>query len=100
MKIEKIKILVADNNSEIIKNILDLLKAKGFKYIITEKDGEKLLSKAEKSIIIENNATSQFGKLIKLSTGYEIKDKILQYTGLPFSVESIEKQVKKLAKVN
>lgn len=47
------------------------------------------LNKAETTIIVENNATSQFGKLIKLYTGYEIESKILKYNGLPFSVEEI-----------
>jgi len=54
------------------------------------------LKKAEKTIILENNATSQFGKLIKLHTGYEIHHKILQYNGLPFSVETVEKQIKQI----
>lgn len=56
----------------------------------------KYLKKAEKTIIVENNATSQFGKLIKLHTGYEINHKILQYNGLPFSVETVEKQIKQI----
>jgi len=60
------------------------------------KDTLKFLKKAEKTIIVENNPTSQFAKLIKLHTGYEIKNKILQYNGLPFSVETIETQIKKL----
>ena len=55
-----------------------------------------ILKKAEKTIILENNATSQFGKLIKLHTGYEINHKILQYNGLPFSVETVEKQIKQI----
>jgi len=54
------------------------------------------LKKAEKTIIIENNATSQFSKLIRLHTGYEIKHKILQYNGLPFNVETVEKQIKQI----
>jgi len=56
----------------------------------------KKQKKAEKTIIVENNATSQFGKLIKLQTGYEINYKILQYNGLPFSVEKKEKQIKQI----
>ena len=54
------------------------------------------LKKAEKTIIVENNATSQFSKLIRLHTGYEIKHKILQYNGLPFNVETVEKQIKQI----
>jgi len=56
----------------------------------------KYLNKAEKTIIIENNATSQFSKLIRLQTGYEINHKILQYNGLPFDVETVEKQIKQI----
>ncbi len=59
-------------------------------------DTIKFLKKAEKTIIIENNATSQFSKLIRQQTGYEIKNKILQYNGLPFSVETITKEIQKI----
>lgn len=55
---------------------------------------KKYLEKAEKLIIIENNATGQFGKLIKLYTGVEIENKILKYNGLPFSVEEIMEKIK------
>jgi 2-oxoglutarate ferredoxin oxidoreductase subunit alpha len=47
------------------------------------------LKKAKRMIIVENNATSQFAKLIKLHTGIEIKDKILKYDGLSFYVEEL-----------
>jgi len=51
------------------------------------------LKKAEKTIIIENNATSQFANLIKLQTGISIDRKILKYNGLPFFVEEIEAEL-------
>jgi 2-oxoglutarate ferredoxin oxidoreductase subunit alpha len=54
------------------------------------------LNKAEKTIIVENNATSQFSKLVRQQTGYEIKNKILQFDGLPFSVETIIKKIQKM----
>jgi 2-oxoglutarate ferredoxin oxidoreductase subunit alpha len=54
------------------------------------------LRKAENTIIIENNATSQFGKLIKLNTGIDIKNKILKYNGLSFYVEELTEKLKKL----
>ena len=60
------------------------------------KDTKKYLSKADITIIVENNATSQFGKLIKLHTGFEIHHKILQFNGLPFSVETIESEIKRI----
>jgi 2-oxoglutarate ferredoxin oxidoreductase subunit alpha len=56
----------------------------------------KYLKKAEKVIIIENNATSQFAKLIRQQTGYNIQNKILQYDGLPFSIETIAKKIQKI----
>jgi 2-oxoglutarate ferredoxin oxidoreductase subunit alpha len=54
------------------------------------------LSKAEKTVIIENNATSQFGKLIKLHTGIDIDNRILKYNGLSFSVEEVTERLKGL----
>jgi len=54
------------------------------------------LRKAEKTIIIENNATSQFGSLIKLYTGFDIDKKILKYNGLPFSVEEVEANLRSI----
>lgn len=54
------------------------------------------IERAENTVIIENNATSQFGKLIKLTTGIEIRRKILKYSGLPFAAEEIVKQLKEI----
>ncbi len=51
------------------------------------------LQENKKIISIENNATGQFAKLIKLQTGYDIKHKILQYNGYPFNVEDLIKAV-------
>jgi len=53
-------------------------------------DTELYLKKAKKIIVVENNATGQFAKLLKLSTGISIHKSILRYNGLPFSVEEIE----------
>jgi 2-oxoglutarate ferredoxin oxidoreductase subunit alpha len=54
------------------------------------------LQKAEKTIIVENNATSQFAKLIKLSTGIDIDKKILKYNGLSFFVEELVEKLKEV----
>ncbi len=59
-------------------------------------DTSDYLKKAEKCVIIENNATSQFGELIKLYTGINIQKKILKYNGLPFSVEEVVGNLKKI----
>ena len=53
------------------------------------------LKRAERTVIVENNATSQFGKLIKLYTGVDIDKKILKYNGLPFSVEEVVEGLEK-----
>ena len=52
------------------------------------------LQRARRTVIIENNATSQFGRLIRLLTGFEIDRKILKYNGLPFSVQEVEASLK------
>jgi 2-oxoglutarate ferredoxin oxidoreductase subunit alpha len=57
---------------------------------------KKLLTKAKKLIIVENNVTSQFGKLIKLNTGINIEHKLLKYNGMPFSVEELVEKIGKL----
>ena len=54
------------------------------------------LKKAKKTIIIENNATAQFAKLIKLHTGIDIENKILKYNGLSFSVEELTEKLSDL----
>jgi 2-oxoglutarate ferredoxin oxidoreductase subunit alpha len=46
-------------------------------------------------MIVENNATSQFSKLIKLHTGVDVETQILKYTGLPFSVEELAEKIQK-----
>lgn len=67
-----------------------------FKQVYPLHEGTKnYLQKAKRNIIIENNATSQFGKLIKLYTGVDIEAKILKYDGLAFSVEGVAAEIKK-----
>ncbi len=59
-------------------------------------DTRKWLKKAEKLIIVENNVTSQFGKLIHLFADIKIKNKILKFNGMPFSVEELIEKIKKI----
>ncbi len=51
------------------------------------------INKADKVCIIENNATSQFGKIITMETGIQIEERLLKYNGMPFSVEEIEEYI-------
>ena len=57
---------------------------------------EDYLKKAKKIIVVENNATSQFSRLLKLYTDIEVEHKILKYNGLPFFVDEL---IGKLEKV-
>ncbi len=55
------------------------------------------LEKAKNIIIIENNATAQFSKLLSISTGIEIKNKILKYNGMHFYLEELVEKINELA---
>ena len=59
-------------------------------------DTADYLNKADKTIIIESNATSQFGKLVKLGAGVDIDEKILKYSGMSFTVEEVVESLEKI----
>lgn len=61
-------------------------------------DTAKFLKKAQKLLIIENNATGQFAKLLQLETGIKIENRILKYNGLPFTVEDLTQALSALLK--
>ncbi len=48
-----------------------------------------LLQKAETLVLVENNATGQFGQLIARELGIFFDKTLLQYNGSPFSVEQV-----------
>jgi 2-oxoglutarate ferredoxin oxidoreductase subunit alpha len=50
------------------------------------------LQKAKKIIVVEHNATGQFGNLLRLMTGRHMES-ILKYNGLPFSVEELVREI-------
>lgn len=53
----------------------------------------KLMEKAQKRIVIENNATGQFGKLLEMETLLKVHEKILKYNGTPFAVEELVEKI-------
>jgi len=59
-------------------------------------DTANFISKARKAAVVENNYTSQFARLIRMETGIDICWKILKYNGLPFTVEELADEIKKL----
>ncbi len=59
-------------------------------------DTGRILREAKKTILVENNATGQFGKLLRQETGIEMTHRVLKYNGLPFSVEEVEARLKEV----
>lgn len=53
-----------------------------------------LFKKDKKYILVENNSTGQFGKLLLAECGVEIEDKILRYDGRPITPEYIISNLK------
>ncbi|MDD2466717.1 MAG: 2-oxoacid:acceptor oxidoreductase subunit alpha [Desulfobulbus sp.] len=47
------------------------------------------LQRAERIIVVENNATGQFARLLRAETGCTIADQWLKYNGLAFSVDEV-----------
>jgi 2-oxoglutarate ferredoxin oxidoreductase subunit alpha len=56
------------------------------------------LCAADRTIIVEGNATGQFANMISLYAGIDIDEGILKYNGLPFSVEEIVTHLKESIK--
>ncbi|MGV8150244.1 MAG: 2-oxoacid:acceptor oxidoreductase subunit alpha [Candidatus Woesearchaeota archaeon] len=53
------------------------------------------IKKARKTIVIENNATGQFARLIRRETGLFVES-ILKNDGMPFSVEELVKKISEM----
>ncbi|MCA9385497.1 2-oxoacid:acceptor oxidoreductase subunit alpha [Candidatus Dojkabacteria bacterium] len=49
----------------------------------------KLSQQFKKSVVVEQNYQSQFGKLVRMETGFEFNDRLLKYDGRPFFIEDI-----------
>jgi 2-oxoglutarate ferredoxin oxidoreductase subunit alpha len=58
-----------------------------------------ILSKCKRPIMIENNYTSQMSRLIRMETGFNIKDKILKYDGEPFPASMAYREIKRILTV-
>ena len=48
-----------------------------------------LFNSSRRYVLIENNSQAQFGQLLRMQTGIDIKEKILKYDGRPFWPEEI-----------
>jgi 2-oxoglutarate ferredoxin oxidoreductase subunit alpha len=58
------------------------------------------LDRADRTCLVENNATGQCADLLHRETGRKIDKKILKYNGIPFSVEELQEKIKKIAGVH
>ncbi len=56
----------------------------------------KLLREASHTICIENNATSQFARLLREQTGYQFRDAINKFDGRPFLLDELVEKVEAL----
>lgn len=76
---------------------------KGFNYIhftyvwpMPENEMRKLLQGCKKTLLVENNATAQFGQLLSMVTGIQIQNTLLEYSGRPIYPEQICEKVRSL----
>ncbi|MFH1695898.1 MAG: 2-oxoacid:acceptor oxidoreductase subunit alpha [Candidatus Micrarchaeota archaeon] len=67
-----------------------------FIFPFKEKTLLQVIKKAKKVLLVENNFSGQFGKLIAQETGIKIKDKLLKYTGRQFYPYEIVNVVRRL----
>jgi len=96
---ENYKILVIGwgSNYSVIKEALEELNKNEIAFLYFKqvypinKKALDYLKKAQITIIVENNATSQFGKLLKTDLNFNVNKQLLKYNGMPFSVEEVKK---------
>ena len=55
-----------------------------------------LIGRAQKKIVIENNATSQFARLVRMHTGIAFDAAILKFDGWPFLLEEVVERLEAL----
>ncbi len=85
----------------VIKEALELTEKKDvaflhFKQVFPlSEDTVEYLLKAKKVIVVENNATAQFGKVLTLELGIKPDEELLKYNGMPFSVEEVKEYIEK-----
>ncbi len=82
-----------------IKEALELLGRKDVAFAYFRqvfplpKSTKAILAKAKRLVLVENNVTGQFGDLIGKELHIGIENRILQYNGTPFSVESLARKL-------
>lgn len=103
-KAKKAKTLIVTwgSNQGVVEEVLDRLENDDLGQIHfvqvypLDPKGEKLFAKAEKIVVVENNATGQFADLLEREYGITVSERILKCDGNPYSVEELTKRFKKL----
>jgi 2-oxoglutarate ferredoxin oxidoreductase subunit alpha len=81
-----------------MREVVDRLNAQGRKvnflhftdiWPCSEDEVRPLLESAKHLVAVESNATGQFARLLRASTGIQVDDQILRFDGRPFSPEYI-----------
>ena len=57
------------------------------------RDTAGYFTRAARSVIVENNATSQFGSLLRLHAGIRFDASILKYDGMPFMADVLAEEI-------
>jgi 2-oxoglutarate ferredoxin oxidoreductase subunit alpha len=57
---------------------------------------KELVNKAEKTIVVENNATAQFARLLKIHSDINVDHSVLKYDGLCFASDTLAEQLNSL----
>lgn len=82
------------SNFQVIKEAIKGKKDYALLHFVQVYPVDKIITqyvkKAQKTILIEQNATAQFAKLLKGESGINFDEKLLKYNGMPFSIEEIE----------
>ncbi|MCX7994811.1 MAG: 2-oxoacid:acceptor oxidoreductase subunit alpha [candidate division WOR-3 bacterium] len=92
-------VLCWGSNYEIVKEAIRLINSKNISMLHFSQVYPihpvtyQYLKKARKLCMVENNATGQMAKLLKLTFGINIENLILKYNGLPFSVEEVANRI-------
>ncbi|MDD4940225.1 MAG: 2-oxoacid:acceptor oxidoreductase subunit alpha [Candidatus Omnitrophica bacterium] len=61
------------------------------------KQFQEALKGTKKLICVENNATGQLSRLLKIS-GFNVDEQLLKYDGRPFSLDELEERIRGMAK--
>ena len=98
----KTLIVTWGSNIGVVEEALDVISDKSFGHIHfvqvypLDPKAKKYFDKAEKIVVVENNASGQFANLLEAEYGITVNDRVLKYDGNPFSVEELVTRFKKL----